>query len=802
MIKNYLRIAWRNISRNKLRAFIHVLGLSLGISICFVIFNLVVHSYSFDRFHPDADRIFRVNTLTEWADGKFSNSGTPGPLGEVIDEEISSVEMKGRLYTMRRALVANPERNLVYGRTDEVTFADPGFFKIFPRTWLAGNPETALEEPRSVVISKSSVERYFPGATPESVLGKELIWVESDTIAAQVTGVVADYTEKTDFVFKDFISFSTIKGENQEGWYGLDSWTNVNSSSQLFIKAAEGVDKQQLDQTLLAIVQKDYEKSDDGSTTFFVEPLAEMHFSSNYTSTTVSKVFLQGLIYIGLIILVLASLNFINLETAQAIGRSKEVGIRKTLGSRRGQLILQFLTETYLIVILATGFALVFVEVIKSLYSQYLPADFEIKHLSLLNLAFYVIFPVLITLISGIYPSVLLSGYQPQRALKGESLGVKRFSMGVFLRKNLTILQFSASIAFIILVLVLNQQLRYVTSQPLGFEKDEVLYASIPFLSPVDKMRQLQDRVNQKSWVKGSSLSGNTVSSTSLWTSDAHVSPDTTEKKMYIQVMNVDSAFTAVNGVPILAGVAGSNREDEIVVNQNFVTEAGFLNPEEAVGQIVGYSGSQRKIVGVVANFHARTLREDIRPLLLTVNPQYFQTISVKLEKGQNLAAAKDELEQSYREIYPYETAEFKFLDTELERFYQEDLRIRNVLGAACILAIIISAMGLFGLSSYTIAQRTKEISIRKVLGASIVQILGLISKEYVLLVIVSFTLAVYPAYYFLSDWLNGFAYKISMPYVLFGFAGAVVLGICLLIVGLHSYMAAQANPAKVLKSE
>ena len=266
--------------------------------------------------------------------------------------------------------------------------------------------------------------------------------------------------------------------------------------------------------------------------------------------------------------------------------------------------------------------------------------------------------------------------------------------------------------------------------------------------------------------------------------------------------MNVDSAFAAVNGVPILAGVAGSNREDEIVVNQNFVTEAGFLNPEEAVGQIVGYSGSQRKIVGVVANFHARTLREDIRPLLLTVNPQYFQTISVKLEKGQNLAAAKDELEQSYREIYPYETAEFKFLDTELERFYQEDLRIRNVLGAACILAIIISAMGLFGLSSYTIAQRTKEISIRKVLGASIVQILGLISKEYVLLVIVSFTLAVYPAYYFLSDWLNGFAYKISMPYVLFGFAGAVVLGICLLIVGLHSYMAAQANPAKVLKSE
>jgi putative ABC transport system permease protein len=804
MLKNYFKIAWRNLTRNKLRTFIHVLGLSLGISICFLIFNLVLHSYSYDTFHPDVDRIYRVNTVTEWDGESYSNSGTPGPLGEVIQDEMTGVMDKGRLYTLNQTLVANPDQDKVYGRLDGVTFADPGFFRMFPRKWLAGNPETALDAPYSAVISQASLDRYFPGSDPAAVLGKDLLWVDSDSIIAQVTGVVEDFESHSDFVFTDFISFSTIKKSESEDWYGLHSWSNVNSSSQLFIKAAEGTDKVQLDEGFVAIVEKNYQKKEEGEgkTTFFMEPLSEMHFSQNYSNSHVSKVFLQGLIYIGLIILVLAALNFINLETAQAIGRAKEVGIRKTLGGRRPQLIFQFLTETYLIVLLATVLGIVLVEVLKILFMDYLPAQFVIDHLSAVNFAFYILFPLMIALISGVYPSMILSGYQPQRALKGDSSTNRGFSVGGFLRKNLTVLQFSASIGFIILVLVLNQQIKYVSSQPLGFEKEEVMYASLPFLSPTDKMAQLQERLNQQSSVKGSSLSGNLVTSTSLWTSDASVPVDTTEKRMSVQVMNVDSAFVRVNGVPVLAGYSGSNREDEVVVNENFLKEAGIASAEAAVGMSIKFNNTQKKIVGVVANFHSRTLREEIRPMLLTVNPTYFQSITVKLEKGQNLAAVKAELEETYREIFPYETAELKFLDTQIERFYAEDLRIRNVLGGSCILAILISAMGLFGLSSYTIAQRTKEISIRKVLGATVFQILNLISREYVVLVLVSFALAVYPAYYFLSDWLNGFTYKISMPFSLFALSGLGVMAICLLIVGLHSYVAAQTNPAKVLKDE
>ncbi|OOG68562.1 ABC transporter permease [Algoriphagus sp. A40] len=804
MLKNYFKIAWRNLTRNKLRTAIHVLGLSLGISICFLIFNLVYHAYSFDKFHPDLDRIYRVTTVTDWGNETYPNSGTPGPLGEVIKDEVSGIEEKARLYTLSETMVANPTEDKVYGRIDGVTFSDLGFFKLFPRKWLAGNPETALIEPNTAVISEASLNRYFPGSDAASVLGKELLWVDSDSIIARITGVVEDFSGKTDFIFTDFISFSTIDTEEEDELYGLHHWGNVNSGSQLFIKAGEGKSADHLNEALKAIVDKNYKsEEEEGSTTFLVEPLSELHFTHNYTDTTVSRVFLQGLIYIGLIILVLATLNFINLETAQAIGRAKEVGIRKTLGGRRLQLIFQFLTETYLIVLLATSLGLAMVELLKMMFSGYLPDGFVIEHLSIQNLAFYLGFPLLITLISGIYPSLILSGYQPQRALKGEKIsGHRGFSMGIFLRKNLTVLQFSASIAFIILVLVLNQQIRFVSSQPLGFEKEEVMYASLPFLSPPDKMVQLQDRLNQKSIVKGTSLSGSLVSSTSLWTSDAYVPVDTTEKQIYIQVMNVDSAFVGVNGVPLLAGTSGSNKEDEIVVNQNFLKEAGIATPEEAIGLAVRFNESQKKIVGVIGNYHSRTLREEIRPLLFTVNREYFQSITVKLEKGQNLAMAKQELEEAYKEIYPHETAEFKFMDSQIERFYEEDLKIRNVLGGACILAILISAMGLFGLSSYTIAQRTKEIGIRKVLGASILQILSLISKEYVLLVLVSFALAVYPAYYFLNDWLSGFTYKIDMPFALFGLSGLGVLAICLLIVGLHSFAAAQTNPAKVLKDE
>lgn len=801
MLKNYFIIGWRNLKRSKLRTGTHILGLSIGISICFLIFNIVWYSNSFDKFHPESDQIFRVGTITDFGDGEFPANGVPGPLGEVVDSELTGVVQTGRLYTLFETLVVLPDDGKVMGRSNTVTFADAGFFDVFPREWLAGSEKNSLDNPYSSVISHASVQKYFPGHEPGQVLGKEIIYYDADTIHTQVTGVVADFDENSDLIFTDFISFSTIRSMDKENWFGLDSWGNVNSSSQLFIKKEPLKTEGDLNAGLLKIAAK-YNNEEENSK-FYLQPLAEMHFDQNdFSSNSISKVFLKGLIFIGLIILILACMNFINLETAQAIGRSKEVGIRKTLGGNKSQLVFQFLAETYLIVFFACLLSVAMAEGMAMVFANYLPDGLVVNYLSFENLLFFAVISMVLTLLAGIYPSLILANYDPWRALKGEKVQIGKFSVGVFLRKNLTVLQFASSIAFIILVSVISFQMKYLSSQPLGFDREAVVFTQLPFMAGAEKAERLSARISQLNFVKSSSLSGDLISSDGLWTSDIYVPKDTSETRYYIQVKNVDSAFVAVNGLRILAGKTSSNHVDEIMVNEAFTKEIGADSRDEVVGQLVRFGATQRKIVGVVNDFNSRTLREEIRPMVLSYVPQGLHMLNVKLEKGYNLALAKSEMEEVFKEIYPYDESEFKFLDEALASFYEEDLKIRNVLGMACILAIIISALGLFGLSSYTIAQRTKEISVRKVLGASMMQILGLITSEYVILMLISFAMAVYPAYYFLNRWLNSFSYKVDMPYFIYFLSGFGVLLAALIIVGIHSYSAARTNPAKILKDE
>ncbi|MFD2200880.1 ABC transporter permease [Shivajiella indica] len=803
MLKNYFIIAIRNIRRNKLRTLVHVLGLSLGIAICLLIFNVVMHAYSFDRFHADADRIFRINTLEEWEEGNiFQTSGTNGPLGEVIDEELSMIEQKGRLYSLFQVMVAIPEQNKVIGRSDKVAFANPGFFEIFQRNWLAGNPQTALLEPNSAVITENSLEKYFPGLEANEILGKEILWVDaSDSIYAQVKGVVADYSKNTDFIFTDFISFSTIAKNEKEEWYGLHSWNNLNTSNQLFVKITENSGKANLDKGLSTLAKK-YFNDSESHPEYVGEELSEIHFSENYDDTTISKTLLNGLVYIGFIILLLACLNFINLETALAINKSKEVGIRKTLGSNRGQLIFQFLSETFVLVLLASGVSIFIADLIKTYFAGYLPANFEASFLSPLSLFFLASNAILVTLVSGLYPGFVLANYNPQRALKGELHHEHGFSFGVFLRKNLAVLQFTASITFIIMVLVLTSQLKYISSQPLGFEKEAVMYTNLPFMGERDQRELLADRIRNESFVQGVSLSNNLVSSNSIWTSDAYVMVDSVEQQLNVHVMNVDSAFVSVNGIPLLAGRTANNVGNEILVNRNFLKAMGATDPQELIGLSINFRAEQNTIVGVVENFNARNLKEEIMPMVLIYQPDYYYLLTAKISSQQNLAFAKQRLESIVQEVFPYEASGFNFMDEVLEGFYEEDRKIQGVLGFAAGVAILISILGLFGLSSFTIAQRTKEVSIRKVLGASILQVVALVSKQYVWLVLISFTLASYPAYYFSNKWLQEYAYRIDMPYLLYFAVGAGVLLLALLVVGFHSLGVARTNPAKVLKSE
>ncbi len=803
MLKNYFKIAWRNILRNKLRTVIHVLGLSIGISICFLIFNVVFHAHSFDKFHPEADRIFRISTESIYRGNVYPNPGVPFPLGEQIENEVSGIELRTHIFTLNKTLIGIPSAEKNLGRQDGVLLASEDFFKIFPREWIVGSEDQALSKPNSVVLSEKTANSYFPGLAPEEIVGEEIIYFNQDSITAVVTGIVKAYPENSDLEFSNFVSLSSIQTMKNNDRFNMDRWDAITSNSQVFVKISENVDPSSIESEFPSMIKKYIDMEDGDQRMHHMQPLSEIHFTDAlYLNEPADRLILNGLMILGGIILILACLNFINLETAHAINRAKEVGIRKTLGGNRGQLTKQFLSETLVIVFVAVIISFGLIEILKNIATDYLPEGFQINYFSWVNIGFLIGFSILLTFLAGIYPALILGKYDPQRALKGERGKTGKFSFGIFLRKNLTVIQFTCSIAFVIMVLVVNSQLRYMSQQEMGFNKEAVMYISTPFRDEQNRVEIFKDRLNQQAFVKGVSLSDDLVSSNSYSTSEVELAIDSTTQKLEIQNKLIDSSFVSVNGLRIIAGTNISNRVDHVLVNESFVNKYGFTNPEEAVGISFYYDDTTRVIQGVTNDFHALNLRSEIKPLLMVYEPMYSSLINVKLEKGADIRAAKEKMDQIFKDLYPLESSEFKFLDEVISKFYEDDQKLRNVMGFASFLAILISCLGLFGLSSFTIAQRTKEIGIRKVLGATIMQVLVMISKEYILLIGISFLIASSLAWTFAGKFLDNYAFKIAMPYGIFALSGLLILSICLVIVGLHAYNASRANPSSVLKDE
>lgn len=804
MYKSYFKIGLRNAASDKLRTGIHVFGLAIGIAVCFIIYNVISFSYSFDNFHPRKEDIFQVTTTTTYLDQSFANSGVPFPLGEVIREELPGVEDVTQFYTLYDTRVQLPGAGKNFGNTGNVIFSDPGFFRFFEREWLAGSPALALEEPYSVVLTEVSLQKYFPGQDAGEVLGKEILYINRDSILTRVTGVVKDYPGNTDFTFTDFISKATMKTLKDHQRFMMDNWNSVTSNSQLFVMLTGNRSKEDIEAHFTRIVDKYVEQEEGGSTQFFIQPLSELHFTQTYTTQRAARPVLKGLSIIGLILLVIASLNFINLETAQAINRRKEVGIRKTLGSSKGQLVRQFLMETSLFVWIAVAFSFIVVELIAYYFKEYLPEGMKIVFFSPENLVFLAALSLVLTFLAGIYPAFIMGSYQPDLALRPERQAARGFSFGLFLRKNLAVVQFTLSIAFIIGILSVDKQLKFLHSHELGFDKETVMYIQAPYLDPSRSNYNLlvKEKLAQQAFVQGVSLSSQPVVSGGMWTSTVKYSHENEKQEYRVQVKIIDKDFIAVNGLSLLAGRNIREVPGEVLVNVAAMQKLGFETPADMLGKILDYNEKEIQITGVVKDFHARSLREAIMPLIMYYDVQPYQTINVRLEAGIVPAQAKQTLNAIYKEFYPLEESGFAFLDEVVDRFYEDDARMQKILAFASGMAILISCMGLFGLTLFTISRRLKELSIRKVLGASVRQILMLISKQYLGLILIAFVLGSVPAWLFLDTWLKGFSYRIGMPWALFGMSGLLALVLCLLIVGLHSVNAARKNPADILKNE
>lgn len=800
MLKNYLKMALRNIKRHSLRSFIHVIGLSIGIAACFVIYNLVSYEYSFDQFHPEKEKIHRITTVTSNGEEDYPNPGSPIPLAEAVRNEMKSAEAVTQLYTSYRWLVESADKKDNFGLTNKAVFTDPEYFDFFEYEWLAGSPAT-LKEAHTVVLTQSTAQKYFGDTSPSNVIGKELIY--TDTIRATVTGIVADLKEQTDLIFTDFLSYATmLNNQHIRKSKNVDDWGTVNSSGQIFIKVApENITVAK--EELLAINEKYIEKEGNWTTSFDFEPFSELHFESNFANYSADKSKLNGLMAIAFFILVIACINFINLETAQSRLRAKEVAVRKTLGSSRKQLVSQFLTETYLLIFTSIVLAIFISELAILYFKEVLPEGFGFSYFSIENLLFLLGLSVIVLILSGFYPASILSGFSPVKALKSTQSTGRRFNFQYFLRKNLIVFQFASSIAFIIVVLGISAQINYLMKKDVGFNKEAVVHINTPFKDSLAKTELLKSKLESISGVKAVSLSSDILISSSLWTTSVDYEVNGQKEEINIQSKIGDTAYLGLYEVPLLAGRNFTTDETEIVINEAALEKLGVLNPEEALGKSVVYDSMNLNIVGVIPDIHTQSMYAAIRPMMMGYyNKRNLFTVNVKLASMVDITQTMEEMKNAYQLVYPNESYEFQFLDETVENFYKSEVRLRKVLFFATAIAILISCLGLFGLASFTIAQRTKEISIRKVLGASISSILVLISKEYALLISISFVLAIYPAWYFMSEWLNSFQFKMNTPVSIYLLSGIIAFVLSLLIVGLHSLKAANSNPAEVLKDE
>lgn len=799
MLKNYIKIAFRNIKRYPLRNFIHFFGLAIGITVCFVVFKLTYFEYSFDTFHKDADRIYRVNTQVDYfGDGATPNPGTPAPLAEAIENEITGIEVTAPLTKIGTLLVRNGAGNKDLSLNESIAFADNGFFKIFDYNWLAGEPSTALTEPNSVVLTEESAKKYFGDRSISSIIGNDLLY--GDTLRVIVKGVVADQTRPTDFIFTDFLSNATLQN-NDKNKAENKNWSSINSYSQLFVKLYPEQELATLNR-LSALNRKYVSGNSDWIKGFSLEPLQGVHFFSTFNGHKGSKKTLNGLMLIGLLILIIACVNFINLETAQAKMKMKEVGIRKSLGSSRKQLIAQFLIETYLIILMAIIGSALLSNFVILYFDNLLPKAFSLNYFEWNNIIFFIGLSVFILFLCGLYPAFVISKYSPIKNIRSRHETSRRFDLNYFLRKNMIVIQFTFSIAFIIVVLAVKTQIDFLMNKDLGYNKESIVFIETPSKTNDSKAAVVKNEFLSVPGVAHASLSFDALMSGSLMMGSVKYEGEDEQEELELQIKVADTSYLPLHDIKILAGRNLRNSKHEIILNKTACEKLGVNDPIEAVGKRLLYRDREMVVVGVINDIHTRSMYENTKPTMFIYNDDGLHTLNVAISSGVNLTTVLAELQKRYKAVYPTEAYSFQFLDETVAGFYKKEKRLGEILLFATVMAIFLSLLGLFGLVSFTISQRLKEISIRKVLGASITNILALISKEYVLLVSISFVLAVYPAWYFLTDWFNGFQYKIDMPVGIYLFSGALALLLSLAIVIIHSLKAASTNPAKVLKDE
>ncbi|WP_296700815.1 ABC transporter permease [Algoriphagus sp.] len=805
MLKNYFKIAYRNLLKKKVYSFINIVGLGIGMACCVLIFMFVQDELSYDQYHEKGDRIYRVihGSTQENVEPDYTSFWVWGnaPVGPALQLDFPEIE---------KVVQFSGRADILFTVGDEtqqeegVVFIDSTVFEVFSWEMIEGDPKTALVAPYSAVLTETTAKKYFGN---QSALGKTLKGSEvagrSNPGDYTVTGIIKDIPSNSHLQFNTLLSMETFRQSRPgifDAWGYVDTYTYFLVNDQFNLASFEA--------KLPGFIARRAGEESGENYAIGVEQLSDVYLKSIAQrqpgeTGSLSNIYVFSII--GLFILAIAIINFMNLSTARSMERAKEVGIRKSIGADKNSLIFQFLGESLIIVILSSLVAVIFVSMALPLMMDLTGKDLEVSRI--LNLQTIPIFTgiiILIGLLAGSYPALILSSFRPVMILKGIN---KSDARGVNLRKGLVVFQFSLSIALIAGTIIVYSQMSHLLDKDMGFDKEQMVVVDYNYDGQVNNVsssleNELEKNPNILSVAFSRSVPGSHFP-------NAGTTIENPEGEMIMEVQpifQVGLDFIDHYGLELIAGRSysrdyPSDSTSALVINEAAAKQYGYANPADAVGKKFDQWGREGSVIGVVKDFNYISLHNSVEPLTLPFEAYASRYMSLKV-KGENLPATLSEVEGVWKELAPHRPFIYSFLDEDFNRQYESDFRFRQIFTTFSVLAIFIACLGLLGLATYTAEQRTKEIGIRKVLGADTGSIVGLLSKDFVKLVLVAIVVATPVAWFSMNKWLEGFAYQAPVHWWVFLIAGVLAVVVALATISFQAVKAAMMNPVKSLKSE
>ncbi|WP_296700810.1 ABC transporter permease [Algoriphagus sp.] len=807
MFTNYFKIAWRSLLRSKWAGVINIFGLAIGITASLLLFVVIQYELSYDKFQSNYNEVYRIVTQDKYPDGFDYNPGVNNPVPDALAAEelpFEKVVPVKAVYNTQVNIYEKGNKAEIPDKfeIDHVFYTTPDFVDLFDIEFASGNV-ASLAEPNQVFLTKKTAELFF-GDWKEA---ENKSFEFASGLELKVAGVLEDLPENSNMFFEILASYQTVRSNPEIYDFDFDSWGSLGSDNQVYVKVADNTSEETAQTALNAFTIKNFEGRGNSEKALLLQAYSDIHFDTTYGPISGGMIrvsTLNTLIIIGIFILVMASINFVNLATSKAIGKGKEIGVRKVMGSSKSQIILQSFGETFLSVLIATTFGVFVATLLVPFLNLIADVPEKINFFQPVVLGFIGALVLLLTLLSGFYPALVISKFKPIHALKSKfqnnQIG------GISVRKALVVVQFVIAQILMISTIIAIRQMNMVQEADLGFAKDHVYFVEVPFDSENDRRIEFfkQELLN----------SSNVISATLA--SDIPASDNNSLFNFYFDGKNEDVEFPAYTkfgdekyfetyGIEFLAGgpYQMSDTIREVVINETMAKRLLIEDPNDAIGKQLrlGIMKEWGTVTGVIKDFTLNSLRDEIKQLVIAPKKDFYRVVGLKFDENVSLETIAG-IEEKFNQVYPEQIYHGSFLDESIQKFYESEQKLALVFKIFAAISILISCIGLYGLVSFMISQKVKEIGIRKVLGASVSQITLMLTKEYFLMVLLAFFMAVPVAYWMMDKWLETFAYKIPVSTGLFVFVMICSLLITGLTVGSKAVRSALANPVDSLSDE